>query len=145
MFFGQHKHSLDAKGRLTIPTVLREELQDGMVLTYGTHGHLVIFPRAYFDKLAAQVADAPLFDDDAATQRRILFGGAHIADLDSAGRILVPGHLREWAHLDGPTMRVGAGSMIEVWNASAWAPIKAELPSKMHEIEERSRSGSALV
>ena len=145
MFFGQHKHSLDAKGRLTIPTALREGLQDGMVVTYGTMKHLVIFPRAYFDRLADQVAGAPLFDDDAATQRRILFGGAHMTDLDSAGRILVPGHLREWAQLDGPTILVGAGPMIEVWNASAWAPIKEELPSKMREIEQRSRSGSGLV
>jgi MraZ protein len=126
MFLGQFTHNIDAKGRLTIPVRFRDELSSGAYITQGFERNLFVYTKESFEKLAQRARELTTTDPEARAVRRVIFGGASEASLDSSGRILIPPFLRQYAQLDGETTIVGAGEYFEIWNADAW---KTELTS----------------
>ncbi len=121
MFLGQYTHSIDSKGRLTIPARYRDALESGAVVTQGFERNLMIYTQEAFQRLAERASSLSTTDPQGRAIRRILFGGAADAALDSAGRILIPPFLREYAGVDGEVSIVGAGDYIEIWNSESWA------------------------
>ena len=136
MFFGTHQHTLDAKGRMTIPVRLREGLQDGVVVTRGSEHNLVVYPRSTWAEIAENLAQTSITNRKARYLRRLLFGGAHEVSLDSVGRILLPAFLREWASIESEAILVGAGSFIEVWAPEVWQPVEDVMSEIMAEVED---------
>ena len=120
MFLGQFNHSVDAKGRLTIPVRFRSALASGACVTQGFDRHLIVYTTDSFDRLAQRAAQLSATDPEARAVRRVIFGGATEVELDAVGRILIPPFLREYAGLDGETTVVGAGEYFEIWSAAAW-------------------------
>jgi len=121
MFLGQYDHSIDAKGRLTIPVRFRPALATGAYVTQGFDRNLVVYTTESFERLAARANLLTTTDPEARAVRRVLFGGATEVSLDSAGRILLPEFLREYAGLDNETVLVGAGEYFEIWGAAVWS------------------------
>lgn len=126
MFLGQFIHSIDAKGRITVPVRFRDSLGDGAVVTQGFERNLMVYTTESFERLADQARHLSTTDPEARAVRRLIFGGAADVELDSQGRILVPPFLREYAALEGEAALVGAGDYFEIWNAEDW---KGELDS----------------
>ncbi len=126
MFLGQFSHTIDPKGRLTIPVRFRAALASGAFATQGFDRNLFVYTAESFQRMAQRAAGLSATNPEARAVRRVIFGGATEVALDSVGRILIPSFLRDYAGLDGDVAIVGAGEYFEIWNAEAWT---RELPS----------------
>lgn len=120
MFLGQFTHSIDAKGRLTIPVRFRAALASGAFVTQGFDRNLLVYTGESFDRLARRANSLSATDPEARAVRRLIFGGATEVELDTVGRILIAPFLREYAALEGETTLVGGGDYFEIWSATAW-------------------------
>jgi MraZ protein len=120
MFLGQFKYTTDTKGRLTIPVGFRASLASGAYAVQGFDRSLMVYTKDSFQNLAAKASTLSSTDPEARAVRRVIFGGATEVNIDSAGRILIPEFLRQYAHIDGETYIVGAGSYFEIWRAESW-------------------------
>jgi MraZ protein len=120
VFLGQFRHSVDTKGRLTIPARFREDLASGAFVTQGFERNLLVYTTDSFGRLAQKAGLLSATNAEARAVRRVIFGGATEVSLDNVGRILLPPFLREYARLEGDTTIVGAGEYFEIWNAEAW-------------------------
>mgnify|MGYP000436250372 CR=1 FL=1 len=130
MFLGEFKHTVDNKGRLTIPAKFRSELAAGVVVTRGIDKCLFLFPMAEWEKLSQQVSQLPITQQEAREFRRLIFSGASDIVPDKQGRILIPSYLREYANLDSEVVIVGNNTYIEIWNAEAWQEAKANIEGR---------------
>ena len=124
MFLGQFSHSIDSKGRITVPVRFRAVLASGAYLTQGFEKNLMVYTTESFSRLADKASSLTTTDPEARAIRRVIFGGATEVGLDSAGRILLPLFLREYADLDhGEVAIVGAGEYFELWNSDIWSDV----------------------
>lgn len=126
MFQGASSLSLDAKGRLSMPTRHRDALsaQSGqLTITKHPHGCLMVFPRDEWEKFRARIASLPM---DAQWWRRIFLGNAMDVDMDASGRILVSPELRAAAGISRDAVLLGMGSYLELWDAPSYAAKEAE-------------------
>jgi MraZ protein len=120
MFLGQYTHTVDTKGRLTVPVRFRAALASGAFVTQGFDRNLIVYTTVSFQQLAQRATRLSNTDPEARAIRRLIFGRATEVDLDSSGRILIPPFLRKYASLDGETAIIGAGEYFEIWNAGVW-------------------------
>jgi MraZ protein len=120
MFLGHFQHSLDEKGRLTVPARFRELLQGGAYITQGFDRCLMVMPGPYFHQVYAHLSALNLADQTARMMRRMILANAYPLEADKVGRVLVPQHLREFAGLDGEAVVAGQGDYFEVWTPTAW-------------------------
>ncbi|NLD42812.1 MAG: division/cell wall cluster transcriptional repressor MraZ [Chloroflexi bacterium] len=134
MFLGEYTHSLDSKGRLTIPARFRAQLEDGLVIARGQDACLIIYPRHEWDALAEALGRLPRSSKGARSYTRLLFSGASEATLDKMGRVLIPAFLREFVGIREDAVLVGANSVIEIWNPEAWQQTLAENLADIEEI-----------
>lgn len=100
MFMGEYNHTIDAKGRLIIPSKFRELLGEEFVLTKGLDGCLSIYPMDEWNAFEEKLRALPLTNKNARTFTRFFVAGATNCELDKQGRILVPQTLREFAGLE---------------------------------------------
>lgn len=122
MFVGEYAHTLDIKGRLTIPARFRAELAAGLVITRGYDPCLVIYPLGEWSALAHKVAQLSIASRTARSYSRLIFGGAFEVIPDKMGRVLLPSFLREYAGVGEQAVVVGVNTYLEVWS-----------PERLHE------------
>jgi MraZ protein len=121
VFLGTHSPRLDDKGRLFLPAKFRAQLADGLVVTRGQERCLYVFDMAEFMRLAEQMRSTPVTSKAARDYLRVFLSGASDEVPDKQGRITIPPGLREYAGLDRECTVIGAGSRVEIWDATAWA------------------------
>ena len=117
MFMGEYNHTIDAKGRLIIPSKFRELLGEEFVLTKG----LSIYPMDEWKAFEEKLRALPLTNKNARTFTRFFVAGATNCELDKQGRILVPQTLREFAGLEKDVVLTGNLNRIEVWSKEKWS------------------------
>ncbi len=130
MFQGATALSLDAKGRIAIPTRHRDALApDGapFIITAHLHRCLLIYPQAAWEPLREKVMSMPGLDPRVAAFKRLFVGFAQSEELDSAGRVLVAPSLRQWAELEKQLWLVGQGSHFELWSDAGWQAQQAAM------------------
>lgn len=120
MFLGRYEHTIDEKGRITIPSEFREALADSVFVTQGFDGNLQAFPTLLFEKLSDQVRSISFLSSNSRLLRRLLFSNAKQINFDSAGRILLPAFLRETANLAETALVIGMGEYFELWTPERW-------------------------
>ena len=120
MFMGEYNHTVDAKGRLIVPSKFREALGSEFVLTKGLDGCLFVFPMKEWEAFEEKLRSLPLIDKNARKFSRFFLAGASTCELDKQGRILVPGTLREFAQMDKEVVLTGMLDRIEVWSKEQW-------------------------
>ena len=120
MFMNQYNHTVDAKGRLIIPSKFREVLGDEFVVTKGLDGCLFVYGNEDWNIFAQKLTSLPLVDDEARDFARFFLAGAMSVEVDKQGRILLPANLREFARLDKDVVLAGVGSRVEIWNKDVW-------------------------
>ena len=120
MFMGEYNHTIDAKGRLIIPSKFREALGSEFVLTKGLDGCLFVFPMKEWEAFEEKLRSLPLIDKNARKFSGFFLAGASTCELDKQGRILVPGTLREFAQMDKEVVLTGMLDRIEVWSKEQW-------------------------
>lgn len=124
MFLGEYRHTIDDKGRLTIPAKYRGSLAAGMVVTRGFDRNLMAFSLEGWEELAARVKSLPWSDPGAREFRRRVFSGAVDLIPDRQGRVLLPTYLREFANIDSDVVITGMLDHLEIWNSQAWEPVR---------------------
>lgn len=127
---GTFEHSVDAKGRLFIPSKLREELGVSFYLAMGVDACLAIYPQETWNRFTEKFAAMPMSQSKA---MRTLFANAAKCELDSQGRIVIPQKLRKYAGLDKDTVIIGVNDRAEIWAAETWNEQEEEnmTPEKM--------------
>jgi transcriptional regulator MraZ len=130
LFLGTHAHTLDGKGRVSLPVRFREALGDGrLILTTNVDSHgrcLVAYPASSWARFLARVADLPQFDEDVLLLKRLYVAGASECAIDALGRILVPPTLREHAELSREVIWAGMGRQIELWDKDRWTALRGD-------------------
>lgn len=120
MFLGRYEHTIDEKGRLTIPARYRELLADGAYVTQGLDHNLIVLPTASFHAMSESVNALSMTDPTARQLRRLIFSSAVQCEIDRAGRILLPQFLRDAIQLGGSAVIVGVGGHFEIWAPNYW-------------------------
>ena len=122
MFLGDYQHTLDAKGRISLPAKFRHDMEGKrLVVAKGFEGCLYVYPADDYAQFVERLMSVDDFDPAYRKVRRFFTAGAVETALDSAGRIGVPPHLREYAGLDKDVAITGNGDRIEIWDAVTWA------------------------
>jgi MraZ protein len=127
MFTGEYRHSVDDKGRLAVPSRFRAQLDAGLVVSRWLDACLAIHTRTGWDALADKIATLPITDENARRFSRFIFAGAVEATLDSQGRVLLPGYLRDMAGLTSEAVVVGARDHAEIWAPATWESYRQSL------------------
>jgi MraZ protein len=127
MFLGQFEHTIDEKGRMTIPARYRELLEGGAFITQGLDNNLVVYKTADFERLSTRINQMNTMDPAARLLRRLFFSNAAQMEVDRSGRILIPQYLREAAYLQASAIVVGVGNCFEIWSPEHWAQQHSQL------------------
>jgi MraZ protein len=123
-FHGAAVITLDAKGRVAIPTRHRAALLDAgkaLVLTAHPDGCVLIYPAGEWEPVRAKVELFPSFDPKASWWKRLLLGFEEHVSPDGSGRILLPPALRQHGRLERDAMMVGQGHYFELWDSGTWS------------------------
>ena len=125
MFRGIHQVSVDAKGRMSLPARLRDDLaqydDDGVVVTIDPVSRcLLLYPLSEWEQIQQKLDKLPTFQPQARRLQRLLVGHATDLEVDKAGRILLPAPLREFARLDKKLTILGQGKKLEIWSQEEW-------------------------
>ena len=120
MFLGQYQHSIDTKGRLTIPVRFREMLEEGAFITQGFDRCLMVMTADYFAQVYERINAMNLADPDARFLRRLIMSNAYPIAADKAGRILLPQNLRQFLSLEKNAIVAGQGDYFEIWEPELW-------------------------
>ena len=120
MFMGEYNHTVDAKGRLIVPSKFREQLGDEFVVTKGLDGCLFVYENTEWKALEEKLHALPLTNANARKFSRFFLAGATTCEVDKQGRILLPAVLREFAKIDKAAVLVGVGRRIEIWSRDNW-------------------------
>lgn len=142
MFQGTAEVSLDAKGRLAVPTRHRDALASGggaIVLTAHPDGCLLLYPSLAWEPIGSRVQSLSSFNEQARWWQRLLVGHAEELELDAQGRILVSPTLRKFAGMKKNVMLVGQGSHFELWDIEAW---EAKLAKALSQVSSAPPPGT---
>lgn len=123
-FHGAAVLTLDAKGRVAIPTRHRGALlagADTLVLTAHPEGCVLIYPESAWEPVRARVDGFPAFDPKASWWKRLLLGFEDHVEPDGSGRVLLSPALRAHAKLEREAMMVGQGRYFELWDSGVWS------------------------
>jgi MraZ protein len=116
MFLGEYQHSLDPKGRVTIPAKFRDELGDRFVATKGLDNCIFLYPEGEWKIIEEKIKVLPFTRADVRSFARFFFSGASELEVDKQGRILLPANLRDYASIERDAIIIGVGSRIEIWS-----------------------------
>ncbi len=116
MFMGEYNHTIDAKGRLIVPSKYRDVLGDEFVVTKGLDGCLFVYDNKEWHAFEEKLKSLPLNNADARKFTRFFLAGATTAEVDKQGRILIPSVLRDFAALEKDVTLIGVGGRVEIWS-----------------------------
>ena len=137
MFRGQFVHSVDAKGRISLPARFRDVLvgddHAGFIITPALFDPcLHVYPMKTWEEFEQQISKLPSLDPHAVRFRRMYVSAAVECELDKAGRVLVPPHLRARAELEtSEALWAGMGKNLELWSRARWDAALDLAPSEM--------------
>ncbi len=137
MFMGEYNHTIDAKGRLIIPSKFRESLGEGFVITKGLDGCLFAYDNQEWNAFEEKLRALPLSRKDNRQFARFFLAGAAEVEVDKQGRILIPSNLREFAGLLKDVVLVGVASRVEIWSKEKWDSLQEEDDEAVEDIAER--------
>lgn len=119
MFMGEYDHTIDAKGRVIVPSKFREDLGDEFVITLGLDGCLYIYPMDEWENFIEELKKLPGTKEGRKLQRYFMAGAAP-CEMDKQGRFLIPVKLREHGELLKEVVLVGVINKIEIWSKNRW-------------------------
>ena len=132
MFKGAHNVSLDAKGRMAIPTKYRESLNElcsgRVVLTTDPEKCLLLYAEPEWEDFQHRLMKTPNAKKSIRQLQRFYIGNAAECDMDGNGRILVPQTLRAFANIDKRAVLSGVSNKFEIWNEDAWNQQLMDVP-----------------
>lgn len=121
MFIGEYQNSIDAKGRIIVPSKFRDELGYKFILTKGLDDCLFLYSMEEWKKFEDKLTNLPVASKEARAFVRYFFSGAAECEIDKQGRLTIPQHLREHAKIDKELVTIGVMSRVEIWSKQEWS------------------------
>lgn len=148
MFFGTFEHTLDKKGRISLPARFREILSgqyDGqLVVTTNMDPEvqcLTVYPVQLWKEFVGDILGLSPFQPDVVRLKRLVVASACEASMDKQGRVLIPTHLRKYGELEHDAVWAGMGGSIELWNRDLWKREHEEIRKDLRKIVEAVDEG----
>ncbi len=140
MFYGEYRHSLDAKGRLILPSRFREVCKecgiDRFFLTRGLDKCIFMFSEDEWRLQERKFRGMPFTKQEARRFNRIFFSGAIDVIPDRQGRFVLPQYLKEYAGINRETVIIGVSNRIEIWDRIRWEQFAEESGASFEQIAE---------
>lgn len=122
MLMGTFEHRLDSKARVVLPVKFREKLGDPVIAAFGMESCVALYSLSEWEKFISWMSsDSFLSQERTRKLQRILLSSAHDLTIDSAGRILLPSVLRDYASLEQNVVINGVNDHAEIWDQEKWA------------------------
>jgi len=136
MFIGQYNHTIDEKGRMSIPAKYRRDLQQGVVVTRGLDHCLFVYPKSEWEVMAEKLSRLPVSQKKSRAFARLMLAGAMDADLDGQGRVMLPEYLRQYASVKKHVIVAGLYNRLEIWDEDAWREYRTKTELESDDIAE---------
>jgi MraZ protein len=137
MFRGSFEHTVDSKGRVSVPSRFRDIIADRydgrLVLAMDYDKCLTVYPLEEWEKLEEKIRNLPSMKKEVKDFMRFLLASATECELDKQGRVLIPAAHRDHAGIMKNVMLVGIIDKIEIWDAKAWEARNSENGDKIGE------------
>ncbi len=117
---GEYHHNLDEKGRIIIPSKLREELGENVIVTRGLEDCLFVYSLPEWSLIVSKLKTLPFTKKDARSFTRMFLSGATAAEFDKQGRIKISNPLIDYASLDKECIIIGVNDRLEIWSKEKW-------------------------
>ncbi len=119
-FIGEYNHTVDAKGRVIVPSRFREILGEEFIVTKGLDHCLCAYENSAWQAFEQKLADLPTNTRENRQLTRFFLSGATSCEVDKQGRILLPAVLRTFAQIEKDAVLVGNGNRVEIWSKDRW-------------------------
>jgi MraZ protein len=134
MFYGEYEHSIDNKGRLILPSKIREVAKNNFVekfyITRGLDKCLFMFSEEEWKTVEQKFKGMSFTRQDSRRFNRLYFSGAVEIVADKQGRILIPNYLKDYALIKKDVVIIGVSNRVEIWAKDQWREFyKANLGS----------------
>lgn len=136
MFIGEYEHTVDVKGRIIMPSKLRENIGEKFIITKGLDKCLFAYSKSEWTNFEEKLKTLPLTNKNARDFVRFFLSGAVECDIDKQGRFLVPANLRTYANIEKEIVIIGVGTRLEIWNKESWTNYSSEENISADEIAE---------
>lgn len=120
VLIGEYPHNIDSKGRIIVPSKLRESLGDKFVVTKGLDNCLFVYPIIRWESIVEKLKTLPWTNSDVRRFARFFTSSACECEIDSQGRILIPPNLRNYAGLEKQIVSIGVVDRVEIWSKDRW-------------------------
>lgn len=140
MFRGRYEHSIDPKGRLSIPSKFREILTsnyDERLILTNFDNCLWAYPVREWKQVEDKVASLPQFKPEVKSLQRFFISAASECPLDPNGRIIIPTTLRKYAGLENDVVIVGMTLRFEIWARDRWQKVFEQAERDLDSIGEK--------
>src|SRR5680860_652873 len=124
MLIGEYTHTLDPKKRISLPAKFRKELAKTVVITRGLDNCVSLYPISAWKATTEKLAEMSMGQAGSRDFSRFMLTGAQEVDVDSAGRILIPDFLKDFAGLKTKVVLAGVHNRVELWNEKSWSEYK---------------------
>ena len=121
--YGKYKHTLDPKGRLFVPSKLKDELGAAFYVAKAPDACLTVYPEAEWQKVLDHCNELPA---SKARAMRFFFANVAKCEPDKQGRFLIPTELRQYAGIRQEVTFIGQGGHAEIWDSEAYDKLEME-------------------
>jgi MraZ protein len=137
MLIGQYSHTIDDKKRLSLPSKFKTTFGKKAIVTRGLDTCLFVYTVKEWEKIADKLATGSLGSKDSRDLNRFFLSGAVEIDVDSAGRILIPEYLKDFAKLSDKVIFAGLYNRAEIWNETEWENKQKQVSEKADEVASK--------
>lgn len=141
MFTGEYQHNLDSKGRLIIPSKVRDGMGERIIITRGLDGCLFGYNETVWDQILTKLNTLPFTKKDARDFTRFFASSAVTLEFDKQGRINIPNYLLDYANLSNDCIIIGVINRIEIWSKDKWEKFMNENIESLSDISENLFNG----
>jgi len=131
-FLGEYEATIDAKGRFLLPGGIKKQMPEGtstIVISRGFEKCLLLYPLKSWEAIEEKIKKLNEFNPKVSQFRTLFVGGASYVDLDTAGRILLPPSLREYAGLGKDILLASDIDKIKIWDSGKYKKLFEEFSS----------------
>ncbi|WP_425486356.1 division/cell wall cluster transcriptional repressor MraZ [Erysipelothrix inopinata] len=136
VFIGEYQHNIDTKGRIIVPAKFRDELGEVMIVTRWLDGCLAIYTMEQWQQVYENLKKLPSTKREARMYTHMIMSKAAECEMDSQGRIRIPSHLTQEAHLTKNCVLVGVSDHVEIWDKERWDAYYETASENFEEIAE---------
>ena len=136
MLSGEYRHNIDEKGRIIIPSKIRGEMGNRIVITRGLDGCLFGYNEKAWESMMEKLSSLPYTKSDVRKFTRFMTSGAITLEFDKQGRVNIPNYLSDYAKLLKEVVIVGVINRIEIWSKESWEEFMKNNVDSLSDISE---------